>query len=77
MVKSLKSLTTTIDVSNATAPTSGQVLMATSNSTATWQTPTSALTNITDLTLSNLLNGDVMRYSSSYGKWYNSQTLLK
>jgi len=35
----LKSATTTVSVSGATAPTSGQVLTATSGSTATWQTP--------------------------------------
>lgn len=35
----LKSATTTVDVSAATAPTSGQVLTATSDTTATWQTP--------------------------------------
>lgn len=36
--RSLKSATTTVDVSAATAPTSGQVLTATGASTATWQT---------------------------------------
>ena len=35
----LKSATTEIDVSSATAPTNGQVLTATSSTTATWQTP--------------------------------------
>ena len=35
----LKSATTTIDVSAATAPSSGQVLTATSGTAATWQTP--------------------------------------
>lgn len=35
----LKSATTTVNVSSATAPTSGQVLTATSDSAATWQTP--------------------------------------
>jgi hypothetical protein len=35
----LKSATTEIDVSAATAPTNGQVLTATSSTTATWQTP--------------------------------------
>lgn len=34
----LKSATTTVDVSAATAPSSGQVLTATSSTTATWQT---------------------------------------
>jgi len=35
----LKSATTTVSVSAATAPTSGQVLTATGGSAATWQTP--------------------------------------
>lgn len=35
----LKSATTEINVSSATAPTTGQVLTATSSTTATWQTP--------------------------------------
>lgn len=36
----LKSATTTVSVSGATAPVLGQVLTATSDSAATWQTPT-------------------------------------
>lgn len=39
----LKSATTTVDVSAATAPSSGQVLMATSNTTATWQDTSSII----------------------------------
>ena len=38
---SLRSSGATVDISNAAAPTSGQVLTATSGTTATWQTPTS------------------------------------
>lgn len=38
--KSIHSATTVVDVSSATAPTNGQVLTATSSTTATWQTPT-------------------------------------
>ena len=38
----LKSATTTVDVSAATAPSSGQVLTATAGTTATWQTPAAA-----------------------------------
>ena len=38
----LKSATTEINVSSATAPTTGQVLTATSATTATWQTPTTS-----------------------------------
>lgn len=37
--RNLKSATTNVDVSAATAPTSGQVLTATGGSAATWQTP--------------------------------------
>ena len=39
ITNALKSATTTVDVSAATAPTSGQVLTATSWTAATWQTP--------------------------------------
>jgi hypothetical protein len=35
----LRSATTTVNVSSATAPTAGQVLTATSSTAATWQTP--------------------------------------
>lgn len=42
MAKSLKSATTTVDVSAATAPSSGEVLTATSSTTATWQAATAA-----------------------------------
>ena len=40
--KSLKSATTTVDVSAATAPSAGQVLTATDSATANWQTPSGA-----------------------------------
>ena len=39
ITNALKSATTTVDVSAATAPSSGQVLTATSSTAATWQTP--------------------------------------
>lgn len=38
----LNSATTTVNVSSATAPSSGQVLTATSSTAATWQTPSSS-----------------------------------
>lgn len=38
----LRSATTTVDVAAATAPSSGQVLTATSSTAATWQTPSGA-----------------------------------
>jgi hypothetical protein len=42
ITNALKSATTTVNVSSATAPTSGQVLTATSGTAATWQTPAAA-----------------------------------
>ena len=39
ITNALKSATTTVNVSSATAPTVGQVLTATSSTAATWQTP--------------------------------------
>lgn len=45
----LKSATTTVGVSAATAPTSGQVLTATSGTAATWQTPSAGGTIATPL----------------------------
>jgi hypothetical protein len=44
----LKSATTTIQVSNATAPVAGQVLTATSDSAATWVTPAASAANISN-----------------------------
>jgi hypothetical protein len=41
ITQALASATTTVNVSSATAPSSGQVLTATSSTTATWQTPSS------------------------------------
>jgi hypothetical protein len=38
----LRSASTTVDVSSATAPTIGQVLTATSSTAATWQTPSAS-----------------------------------
>lgn len=43
----LRSATTTVNVSSATAPTSGQVLTATSGTAATWQTPIGTGWNLT------------------------------
>lgn len=41
VAKALQSATTNVDVSAATAPSSGQVLTATGTTAATWQTPSS------------------------------------
>ena len=46
ITNALKSATTTVDVSAATAPSSGQVLTATSSTAATWQTPSGGGTDL-------------------------------
>ena len=53
MAKSLKSATTTVDVSAATAPSSGQVLTATSSTAATWQTPSGGATDVSCRVIQN------------------------
>ena len=73
MARSLKSATTTIDVSSATAPSNGQVLTATSSTLATWQTITSS--SLTDFTISSILDGQILRYDSVSSKWINSLAL--
>ena len=45
--QALASTTTNVNVSSATAPTSGQVLTATSGTSATWQTPSGGWGGIT------------------------------
>jgi trimeric autotransporter adhesin len=52
-VTALKSATTSVNVSSATAPTASQVLTATSGSAATWQTPLGGVT--TTITSANLV----------------------
>jgi len=47
--RSLKSATTTVDVSSAAAPTAGQVLTATSGTAATWQTVGTGTGTLTDV----------------------------
>lgn len=56
----LRSATTTVNVSSATAPTSGQVLTATSGTAATWQTPSTGggITLGTPVTLSTQTSVD-------------------
>lgn len=50
MAKSLKSATTTVDVSAATAPVTGQVLKATDSTHATWQDATALSSKVITLT---------------------------
>ena len=49
----LKSTTTNVDIASAHAPTSGQVLTATSSTRATWQTPAWWSTSLSDVYISN------------------------
>lgn len=70
ITNALKSATTTVDVSAATAPSSGQVLTATSSTTATWQTPTGWAGWVTiwtgTLASANATLMDVTSISSTY-----------
>lgn len=50
ITNALKSATTTVDVSAATAPTTGQVLTATSGTAATWQDASGGVTSVTGTT---------------------------
>lgn len=52
----LNSATTTVDVSSATAPTAGQVLTATSDTAATWQTPAAGGGGGVDIQQSSIIN---------------------
>jgi len=51
ITNALKSATTTVDVSAATAPSSGQVLTATSSTAAIWQTPAGGGENFRNVVL--------------------------
>ena len=63
---SLKSATTLVAVSSATAPSNGQVLTATSSTTATWQSPTGNIASLNSLTNPNLfINSSTITVASS------------
>ena len=64
----LKSATTTVDVSAATAPSSGQVLTATSSTTATWQTPSGGTTGYTTTATSG--GTTTLTSSSTYYQYF-------
>ena len=59
IARGLKSATTTVSVSAATAPTNGQVLTATSGTTATWQSVGAGFTAGGDLTGSSVFQNVV------------------
>ena len=53
----LKSASTTVSVSASTAPTTGQVLTATSDSAATWQTPSTSGGTVTSVSGTGTVSG--------------------
>lgn len=65
IANALKSATTTINVSAATAPTIGQVLMATSGTAATWQAPTPGTVTSVSVVSANGLAGTVATATST------------
>lgn len=64
IAQGLKSATTTVSVSAATAPSSGQVLTATSDSLATWQTPSGGGGSVATDTIWNVA-GDLAQGTGS------------
>ena len=88
MASSLKSATTTVDVSAATAPSLNKVLNATNSTTASWLTPnhnnisnigtnTHAVidTFLNKFNIGTLTDKDILRYSSAIGNIINVQDL--
>lgn len=69
--KSLHSLTTTVNVSSSAAPTSGQVLTATSGTAAIWQNPSSLTTTWIFLGSNSLIvqNNNLSVTLSSSKRW--------
>jgi hypothetical protein len=68
----LNSATTTINVSSATAPTSGQVLTATSSTAATWQTPAGGGSGLLNAKFG--LNGAIVPFTNIDGPHYQTGT---
>lgn len=66
ITNALKSATTTVDVSAATAPTNGQILTATSGTTATWQTAGAGAGDFVGPASST--DNAVVRFDSTTGK---------
>lgn len=61
----LKSATTNVDVSAATAPINGQVLTATGGSAATWQTPSAAAAYLPNPTTMAIAENDFLGVSTT------------
>lgn len=73
MAKSLKSASTTIDVSSSLEPTLNQALIASSGTSASWQSMTHNMMG--DVTYNNIQNSDILRYNSTLSKYVNSSSL--
>ena len=73
MAKSLKSSTTTTDVSSATAPASIQSLIASLSTAATWQNITTGF--ISDISISSVSDKNILRYDNSTSKWKSTADL--
>ena len=82
LTNALKSATTTVSVSGATAPTTGQLLTATSGTAATWQSPAAGGTTgwqlLSTVTASNSATVDVeSTFDSTYDSYVIVVTSLK
>jgi len=62
----LKTATTTVSISASTAPTTGQTLVATSGTAATWQTPSATTLFVDEETPSGLINGSNTTYTLAF-----------
>jgi hypothetical protein len=69
-------VTSTVGVAVSGTPSSGQILTATSNATATWATPssggTSTLAGDTDVSLTSPSSNQVLAYNGTISKWQNA-----
>lgn len=74
ITQALASATTTVNVSSATAPTSGQVLTATSGTAATWQTLSGGTTTVTVTQTSHGLSaGNVIKSNGTDNQFAKAQ----
>jgi len=64
----LRSATTVVSVSAATAPTSGQVLTATAGTTATWQAPATGTPAVSVVTETAMSQGSAVGVSTNYAR---------
>jgi hypothetical protein len=72
----LKTATTTVSVSGATAPTSGQVLTATSGTAATWQTPSAGSGDMVLLATATASNSSTVTFDSVFTADYDCYEII-